>query len=143
VLVIPEGQQANAFSAFGKPVWRVRRKLWIPEEAPKKPVVFCGLAKPERFVADLRANGIVPVCIVQFPDHHRYTRKDIEQLRWALDRNGADGFLTTQKDLMNLGELVHQLAPIAIPILQLELFEAEACVGYMLETIATRQKRRT
>ena len=143
VLVVPHGPQSERFSEFGKPIWRVERRLYIPKDAPKKPVVFCGLAKPDRFVADLRANGIEPACIVQFPDHHRYTRKDIEQIRWAMGRNGADGFLTTQKDLMNLGDLVHQLTPIAIPILQAELFDAESCVDSMLETIAARRKRRS
>ena len=142
VLVTP-ADQASAFSGFGKSVWRAQRRLRMPPQPPQHPVVFCGLAKPGRFVADLRTNGIEPVCIVEFPDHHRYTRKDVEQLRWALERNHADGFITSQKDLMNLGGLIHQLAPISIPILEVELLDAEQCVSYMLETIAARQKRRS
>lgn len=143
VLVVPAEQSPEAFVRFGKPLWRVQRKLRIVGPVPGRPVVFCGLAKPERFVADLRANGVEPVCVVQFPDHHRYTRKDTEQLRWAMERNGADGFITTQKDLMNLGELVHQLAAISIPILEMELMDAESSVDSMMETIASRQKRRS
>lgn len=143
VLVVPAEQPAQSFANFGKPTWRVHRKLRIPGQAPSRPVVFCGLAKPERFLADLRANAVEPVCIVHFPDHHRYTRKDVEQLRWAMERNGADGFFTTQKDLTNLGALVQQLPAIAIPILEMELADTESCVRHMLETIAARQKRRS
>lgn len=143
VLVIPAGQRDEAFEKFGKPIWRVQRKLRIAGPAPRRPVIFCGLAKPEKFVADLRANGVEPVCIVQFPDHHRYTRKDTVQLHWAMERNSADGFFTTEKDLTNLGELVHQFPVIAIPVLEVELFEAERCLDFLMETIAKRQKRRS
>lgn len=143
VLVIPADQVRETFSTFGKPLWRIRRELEFVGPVPTRPVVFCGLAKPERFVADLRARGVVPVSVAMFPDHHRYTRKDTEQLRWAMERNGADGFITTQKDLMNLGGLVHQLAAISIPILNVELEEAELCIDFLLQTIASRQKHRS
>ena len=81
--------------------------------------------------------------MVIFPDHHKFTRKDTEQLRWAMERNGADGFITTQKDLMNLGELVRQFAAISIPILNVELEEADLCIDFLLQTIASRQKHRS
>jgi tetraacyldisaccharide 4'-kinase len=143
VLVIPADQKRETFSQFGKPLWRVRRELEFVGPVPRRPVVFCGLAKPERFVADLRERGVDPVCVVMFPDHHRYTRKDTEQLRWAMERNGADGFITTQKDLMNLGGLVHQLVAISIPILNVELDESDLCIDFLLQTIASRQKHRS
>lgn len=143
VLAIPVGAEAAAFRHFDKPLWRTNRTLRVPDVAPRKPVVFCGIARPERFVADLRANAIEPVCLVQFPDHHRYTRKDVEQLRFAAERNGADGFITTQKDLMNLGNLVHQFHTIAVPILKLELSDPDACLDFMFETIAARRKGRS
>lgn len=140
-IVVPAEQRAEDFSHFGKPIWRTRRTLRVVGPVPKKPVVFCGLAKPERFVADLRANGVEPVCIVQFPDHHRYSRKDTEQLRWTMERKNADGFITTQKDLMNLGNLVHQFPAINIPILEVALLDADGCVQTMLHTIAARHER--
>ena len=143
VLVIPADQKRELFSRFGKPLWRIRRELEMPGAVPNRPVVFCGLAKPEGFVGDLRARGVEPSCVVIFPDHHKFTRKDTEQLRWAMERNGADGFITTQKDLMNLGELVRQFAAISIPILNVELEEADLCIDFLLQTIASRQKHRS
>lgn len=143
VLVISVQAEAAAYRQFDKPLWRINRTLRVPDVAPRKPVVFCGIAKPERFVADLRANGIDPVCLVQFPDHHRYTRKDVEQLRWAAERNQSDGFITTEKDLMNLGNLADYLTPLSVPILEVELTDADACLDFMFATIAARRKRRS
>jgi len=143
VLVVPAAASVKAFEKFGKPLWRVQRKLRTPASAPSRPVVFCGLAKPDRFVSDIRANRVEPACFVTFPDHHRYAEKDVAELRSVMDRNHADGFITTEKDLMNLGRLAGQLPGLTVAILQVELFEAESCVDFLLETIAARRKRRS
>lgn len=140
-LVMPAGQSAGKAADFGKPIWRVRRSLHFGEQVPERPVAFCGLARPERFLSDLLASGIRPVSMVQFPDHHRYTHTDLIELQSAMERNSADGFITTEKDLMNLGRLVHHLPTIAIPILEVELLAPDSCVEFMLQTIATRHKR--
>ena len=142
-LVIASTQSAEPFTEFGKPIWRVIRTLRIPPKPPKRPVAFCGLARPERFFKDLNAKGIEPCALVAFRDHHRYSRREIEKLRKIADRNKADGFLTTQKDLMNLGDLVSQLDPIIVPILEMELLNAGACLDHMLATIETRRTRRS
>jgi tetraacyldisaccharide 4'-kinase len=141
--VTPMGGSDGKLAGFGKPIWRTRRRLVLEGGAPKRPVVFCGLARPDRFIADLRANGVEPVCVVQFPDHHHYTSKDLEQLRRAAERNSADGFITTEKDLMNLGGLIHQFPVISIPVLEMELLEANSCLDYMMQTIAARRERRS
>jgi tetraacyldisaccharide 4'-kinase len=141
--VAPMDEPDGRLAGFGKPIWRTRRKLVLDATSPKRPVIFCGLARPERFVADLAANGVEPVCIVRFPDHHRYTGKDVEQLLWAAERNGADGFIATEKDLMNLGGFVHRFSAVSIPALEVELLEADSCLDYMLRTIATRHERRS
>jgi tetraacyldisaccharide 4'-kinase len=79
--------------------------------------------------------------MVAFPDHHRYSSGEIDKLRKIAERNKADGFMTTQKDLMNLGEMVKRLEPIAIPILEMELLNAKACLDHMLSTIEARRSR--
>jgi tetraacyldisaccharide 4'-kinase len=87
--------------------------------------------------------GIVPCAMVAFPDHHRYSRREIDKLKKIAGRNRADGYLTTQKDLMNLGDLVYQLDPIIVPILEMELLNAGACLDHMLATIAARRTHRS
>ena len=56
---------------------------------------FCGLGNPDSFWRTLRGLGIAPVLRRAFPDHHRYTREELEQL-------GAQTLLTTEKDVANL-----------------------------------------
>lgn len=142
-LVIPSGQSVEPLAAYGKPVWRVTRTLRIPNNIPSRPVAFCGLARPERFFKDLNGHRVEPCAMVAFPDHHRYSKREIEKLLRIASRNRADGFVTTQKDLMNLGELVNRLSPIAVPILEMELLNAAACLDHMLVTIEARRTHRS
>jgi tetraacyldisaccharide 4'-kinase len=141
VLVIPSNQSSGQFASFGKPIWRVIRTLRIPPRPPVRPLAFCGLARPQRFFKDLESRGIKPCAMVAFPDHHRYSAREIDKLRKIAQRNLADGFLTTQKDLMNLGELVKRLDPIVVPILEMELLNAKACLDHLLATIEARRSR--
>jgi tetraacyldisaccharide 4'-kinase len=142
-LVIASNQPSEPFASFGKPIWRVIRTLRLPPKPPSRPVAFCGLARPERFFKDLNTRGVEPCAMVAFPDHHRYTSREIDKLRKIAHRNKANGYVTTQKDLMNLGELVSRLDPIIVPILEMELLNAGACLDHMLATIEARRNRRS
>lgn len=127
---------------FDKPIWRLRRSLVIPENLwIKKPIAFCGIARPERFIAQLRAAGIRPVAEKFYRDHHRYTARDIDHLLAMKNRYAADGFVTTEKDKMNLGPLYSRLAPIVFPPLQLELVGPADALDTMLRVIAERSGR--
>lgn len=121
-------------------IWRVRRTLPIPETvSPKTPVVFCGIARPHKFVEQLRASGIHPVAHMFYRDHHRYTSDDIRDLLELRDRSGADGFISTQKDAINLGKNYALLAPIAFPIVQMELLNSADARDTILRVISERR----
>ncbi len=84
-----------------KAMWRIERELVLPN-LPLAPVVFCGIARPEQFFAQVRAAGITPAAEVIFRDHHAYDSDDIRALiSTRRDRPGG-GFLTTEKDAVNL-----------------------------------------
>ncbi len=85
-----------------KPIWRIERQLVLSEPAPPAPVVFCGIARPEQFFAQVRAAGIKPAAEVEFRDHHPYNQSDIDRLLAMRGKLGAGGFLTTEKDAVNL-----------------------------------------
>jgi len=119
--VLPVDLPANsAFEANpalrGKLVWRTKRIMSL-SAAPKSPVVFCGIARPGQFFAQVRAEGVLPVSEVEFRDHHAYNRRDIELLLKTHAKKGADGFLTTEKDAVNLGRLRSELNPLAVATL--------------------------
>jgi tetraacyldisaccharide 4'-kinase len=121
-----------------KPIWRIARELVLPT-LPSAPVVFCGIARPEQFFAQVRAAGIVPAAEVIFRDHHAYDRRDIERLLATRNRLGAGGFLTTEKDAVNLGGLQAQLEPLAIAKLTITLdHPADVVDAILARTIFTR-----
>jgi tetraacyldisaccharide 4'-kinase len=64
---------------------------------------FCGIGNPESFRRTLRDLGAEPVDFRAYPDHHVYTRADVDDLRAWARRQPADAALaTTQKDLVKL-----------------------------------------
>ena len=117
-------------------VWHLRRRLALPEPAPTRPLAFCGLAQPEQFWQSLADIGIYPVGTYVFGDHHLYSSKDIALLQKLARQHDANGFLTTEKDLVKLDAL--QMAPIVAPALMIEVENANARFRSMLEAAGMR-----
>ena len=109
----------KSFATSGKFVWRMQRKLELPAAAPASPLVFCAIARPKQFFAQVRAEGITPAAEVEFRDHHRYDSGDVKRLLALRAQQHASGFLTTEKDAVNLGALQAELNPLAIAVLTL------------------------
>jgi len=112
----------ESFARQGKLIWRVNREIVIPA-ASAAPIVFCGIARPKQFFAQVRAAGIMPAAELEFRDHHAYDRSDIKRLLAMRSKLGAGGFLSTEKDAVNLGSLSLQaeFKPFAVAALNLTL----------------------
>jgi tetraacyldisaccharide 4'-kinase len=123
-----------------KPIWRIARSLVFPN-MPSAPVVFCGIARPEQFFAQVRAAGIAPAAEVIFRDHHAYDIRDIERLLAMGGKLGAGGYLTTEKDAVNLEALQERLAPLAVASLKLTLDDPADAVDAILARITNRKTR--
>lgn len=64
---------------------------------------FCGVGNPEALRRTLRDLGADVVAFRTFPDHHPYTRADVDDLRGWAGRQATDCVVvTTQKDLVKL-----------------------------------------
>jgi tetraacyldisaccharide 4'-kinase len=122
------------------PTWRMQRELVLPHVA-SAPIVFCGIARPQQFFAQVRAAGITPAGEVEFRDHHAYDNADIARLLALREKSGANGFLTTEKDAINLGLLQQDLKPLAVAALKLTLDQPSQVVDAILTTIAKRKPR--
>jgi len=73
------------------------------ENAPaRKFFVFCGIGNPAAFFADLREWGLHVVGHRFFPDHHRFTERELDAIAQAARAAGADSLLCTEKDVFNL-----------------------------------------
>jgi tetraacyldisaccharide 4'-kinase len=140
VVALASGASAESFSLAGKMVWRVRRGI-VAESVTARPVVFCGIARPQNFLLQLRAAGIDPVAEAFFRDHHAYTGKDVRDLMELRQRSEAGGFVTTEKDAVNLGGYLAALAPLAVVPVKMELADAANAVDTMLRVIEERRRR--
>ena len=125
-----------------KPIWRIERELVLPN-LPSAPIVFCGIARPEQFFAQVRAAGIKPAAEVVFRDHHAYNGSDIERLLAMRAKLGSGGFLTTGKDAVNLGSLLLQadLKPFAVAKLSLRIDRPDDVVDAILTGIREGKAR--
>jgi tetraacyldisaccharide 4'-kinase len=82
----------------------------VHKELPlKKPILLCGIARPQRFTRLVRSMGVSPARELVCADHHEFTASQISDL--CLDASGGahgaafDGILTTEKDAHRLHTL--------------------------------------
>ena len=114
------------------------RRVVTLDPAVGKPVAFCAIARPQQFFAAVKAQGQEPAGQAMFTDHHRYTQPDIDRLLQLKQRTSADSFITTEKDLINLGPLAGQLQPLRTATFKIELSSPEHSLNVILETIERR-----
>ena len=138
VVVLTSGASPDSFPLQQKLVWKARRGI-IPPQVPVRPVVFCGIARPKNFLTQLRTAGIEPVAEAFYRDHHSYSERDIRDLLDLRQRSQADGFVTTEKDAINLDGFLAALEPLAVIPVKMELTDAANAVDTMLTRIAERR----
>jgi tetraacyldisaccharide 4'-kinase len=139
-VVLTSGASPDSFSLEGKLVWRVRRGI-ILKDIPPRPIVFCGIARPQNFVLQLRAANIDPVAQAFYRDHYAYAEKDIRDLLALKQRSDADGFVTTEKDAVNLGGYLAALQPLSVIPVKMDLADAANAVDTMLRIVYERKAR--
>ena len=123
----------------GKHVWHLRRRVSL-EEPPGRPVVFCGIGQPAQFLAQLESAGVAPVVQRLYRDHHRYGDEDIQELIRLGGEHHADGFITTEKDAVNLGSGIRALGRVSIARATVALEEADDPLCTILEAIQERRR---
>jgi tetraacyldisaccharide 4'-kinase len=110
-------------------MWTVRRRLHFPAPlrvfgAGLRPVAFCAIARPVGFAAMLQEAGCGVVETVAFPDHHRYSKADMERVIEVAKSLNGSGFVTTEKDAVKLSEAMREQLEQAGPLMVVAL-EAE------------------
>ena len=75
----------------------------IDEFKNKKIVAFAGIGNPENFFDLLKNNKLNIIETIQFPDHHKYSEKELENLLSKIQSNNTI-LLTTEKDFFRISE---------------------------------------
>ena len=130
-------------------VWRIHRTLHISSTAtipPQRPLAFCGIARPESFTTMLGQAGVKTAAIVTFPDHHRYSGRDIQRLLDLARKTKADGFITTEKDAVKLSlemrSRLESLGPLLIPELQVTFVDERTVLEQLISMVSRLDRRR-
>ena len=109
-------------------------------ELPPQPVfVFCGIGNPEAFLADADRWGNVLAGQAVYRDHHFYTAADIRRLEDSAKAAGARSFLTTEKDVRNLGDLRFSTLPIYYSEVEIRVADTSAFQAALEHTIKGRR----
>jgi tetraacyldisaccharide 4'-kinase len=121
-------------------IWRLRRRMEIP---PIDGLVaaFCGIARPEQFFQGLEAAGVRLAARMTFPDHHRYSVRDLERLLDRARQAGATALLTTEKDRVRLGSLgatLPESIPLRIAQLCIKIENEDAAIDWLIGRVARR-----
>lgn len=125
---------------FGSAIWLVKRGLQLDHSDELRGIAFCGIARPQTFFEDferLQGGGNV-LGRIPFPDHHRYSAADVERLLRIQAQSGAECFITTEKDQINLGSFAGGLGRLKIMRLRLQLANPESAFELLMRTLRQR-----
>lgn len=101
-----------------------------PSIPPQPVTAFCGIARPARFFDSLEAKGFTLRSRRAFPDHHRFTAREVADLKAQGPRAPL---ITTEKDLVRLAPADRD--GIAVARLRLEAEDPAALVRFVRERI--------
>ena len=98
---------------------------------------FCGLGNPTGFRRTLESCGCTLAGFREFPDHHAYTRADVESLAtWAAELQAAL-VVCTHKDLVKLKCEVIGRVPLVALAIGIEFLTGREALETQLEAILT------
>ena len=137
-VVLPADSDPSVLGLGKRSIWRIRRSISV-SDAPPRPVAFCGIARPQQFIEQLRAAGIEPVATRFYRDHHPYGEQDVRELAALREQNQAGGFITTEKDAINLGPLLPSLGAVAVARLVMALLNPADALDTIFRVIQERR----
>ncbi len=97
---------------------------------------FGGLGNPDAFFRDLENWGLRICAQAVFPDHHRYTERDILAIKQAGRRAGSNAFVTTEKDAQNLSGLKLEETPLYVAVIDLVVTPESDFKNVLAQTLA-------
>ncbi len=95
---------------------------------------FCGVGNPESFFTHLESDGFKIGLRRAFPDHYRYSQKDLDDLASAAQAVGITRLITTAKDAI---KLINLRAPLTCYVLdtQISVDEADSLIAMIAAAI--------
>lgn len=98
---------------------------------------FSGIARPDRFEADLRDLGIRLGGTRHFADHHRFARRDLEAIAAAARMARAEVLVTTEKDLVRILKPPADAPPLYALVQAVIFGDGDRLPAFLLDRLAT------
>jgi tetraacyldisaccharide 4'-kinase len=133
-VVLPDSPDRQGRS---KNLWQARRVIELPA-ARGKMIAFSGIGRPKQFLDAVKSSNSELAGTITFRDHHRYDQGDIDRLLALRKQTSSDSFITTEKDVINLGPLSHQLSPLLKAKLRIELESPQQVILEIIRTVEQR-----
>lgn len=115
ILIGKDLRNASALLPPGKPVFHARIEPVSKPDPDKSYIAFAGIGRPEKFYASLKALGLKIIAVHSFPDHYRYSRKDIVGLAKQAHQKKA-ALITTEKDKKRLESVKGDFEILTLPV---------------------------
>jgi tetraacyldisaccharide 4'-kinase len=95
------------------------RELPADALAGRRLLAFAGLGWPRGFADTLAATRVDVADLVEYPDHHWFEGRDLEELAGHAREIRAEGLVTTEKDWIRLRSL--NVPPVPLYVLRVQL----------------------
>ncbi|MGH9605477.1 MAG: tetraacyldisaccharide 4'-kinase [Terracidiphilus sp.] len=116
------------------PIWHLHRRMEVPQ-IDRPAAAFCAIARPAQFFRGLESAGLRLAARFAFPDHHRFTARDIDRISAQARAAGAEALITTEKDRVRLGQLTVPL-PLHTARLRIEIENEPAKLDWLEDRLA-------
>ena len=106
---------------------------------------FCGLGNPKGFLLTLCHLGARIGQFDAFPDHHKYTRRELADLLEKAKATGCRGLVTTEKDAVKIERLLEGQSDLPVLALGIEMGvvkRGERLGSRILDTATGKIRRR-
>jgi tetraacyldisaccharide 4'-kinase len=103
-------------------------------------VALCGIGNPQAFSDDLLQIGMSITAECFFPDHHEYSRADVEKVLQTARDSGADAIVTTEKDALRLQGFAAGEIPVYAAQMTIQGEDEVRFKSLLLRSLIKRQK---
>lgn len=139
---LPKASGQPSFRGIRRPLGLVEaetgRVLPLAELGGLKVCAFAGIGRPESFRQSLARLDAEIVSFRSFPDHHPYTRADIDALRLLARESGAARLVTTEKDAARLADHPDLLRELTLLRIGMEISPAEPFAELLFSAVAIK-----
>lgn len=107
IIIIGEDEHNLANEFMELPVFKGKIVPVNPQVNNREVIAFAGIGRPEKFYKSLNELGFNLVETLNFPDHHVYTKAELQKIITKAQKQGAVIF-TTSKDFVKIPPQMHK-----------------------------------